>query len=206
MANSSKPSDREPRVLGRAAPWGNVADEELVQRALEGDRWAEEVLFRRHAPEVAATAARLLGNRADAEDVVQDTFVAALDELSRLRDPRAVRAWLLRIAIRKVHRRFRRRRILRALGLDRGAGDGLLESLAADEVGAEGKAELALLDRRLAALPLALRTAWMLRHVDGRALGEIAVACDCSLATVKRRIARAQEAIGIQLDGGGADE
>lgn len=194
------------QVLGRASSWGDVSDEELVLRALERDRWAEEVLFRRHAPDIARTVGRLLGNTGDVDDVVQDTFLAALDELHSLRDPRALRSWLLQIAVRKVHRRFRRRRILRVLGLDRGADDRCLEALAAPGLDSDRRAQLVLLDQRLQRLSLRLRTAWMLRYVDGRSLPEVAVACGCSLATAKRLLSHARAELGVDLASGGADE
>lgn len=170
-----------------------VSDADLVRRARdEGDRWAEEALFRRHAGAVAATVMRLLGNRAEAEDVVQDTFVTALGKLDTLREPEAVRSWLLTIAVRRVQQRFRRRRLCRALGLerDREADDEVsCARFVAEEASPEMRAELRLLDGALAALPAKQRIAWMLRHVEGCSLEETARACDCSLATIKRRIA-----------------
>src|SRR4051812_11878488 len=87
-------------------------DAQLVARIREGDRAAEEALYRRHAQAVAVTATRLLRSHHDAQDVLQDTFIIALGEIEGLRDPAAVRAWLLQIAVRQVHRRFRRRRLL----------------------------------------------------------------------------------------------
>lgn len=172
------------------------ADGELVRRALEGDRWAEEALFRRHASSVAATVMRLLGNRAEAEDVVQDTFVAALTKLDTLRDPEAVRAWLVSIAVRRVHQRFRRRKLRRALGLERDReadGEVTCARFVAEKAGPEMRAELRLLDACLERLPAKNRIAWMLRNVEGYSLAETASACGCSLATIKRRIAAAEK-------------
>ena len=104
---------------------------------------------------------------------------------------------MLQIAVRKTHRRFRRRKLLRLLGLDRGASDRALESLATPGLGPDARAELALIEARRDRLPLHLRTAWTLRFVDGRSLGEVALACDCSLATAKRWIAKARDEIGV---------
>ena len=55
------------------------ADQDLVERAQRGDAWAEEALFRRHVGRVAQLAAHLLGRTAEADDVVQDSFVIALE-------------------------------------------------------------------------------------------------------------------------------
>ena len=168
-----------------------VSDEELVRRALAGERWGREMLYRRHAGSLLAMTVRLLANRGEAEEIVQDTFVTAFEQLGTLREPGAVRGWLGQIAVNLVRRRFRRGRLMRFLGLDRGADDATLEALADPGISTDQRAELALVDRLLRGMKPALRLAWMLRRVDGLELGEVASLCDCSLATVKRRIAEA---------------
>jgi len=168
-----------------------VSDEELVRRALAGERWGREMLYRRHAGSLLAMTVRLLANRGEAEETVQDTFVTAFEQLGTLREPGAVRGWLGQIAVNLVRRRFRRGRLMRFLGLDRGADDATLEALADPGISTDQRAELALVDRLLRGMKPALRLAWMLRRVDGLELGEVASLCDCSLATIKRRIAEA---------------
>lgn len=165
---------------------GKETDAELVDRARSGDRWAQEELFRRHVGRVTATAARLLGDRARAEDVAQDSFAIAFEQLPALRESPAFGSWIVRIAVSQVHRIFRRRRVVRFFGFD--SAEGALASLAATTASPAQIAELELLDRALRELPPEERTAWMLRHVEGMELKEVAHACACSLATVKRRI------------------
>ena len=176
-------------------PDRELSDAEAVQAALAGKRWAEELLYRRHVPAVSQTVATLLGRMSDAEDVVQDTFVQALSELRSLREPSAFRGWLLRIAVHKCHRRFRRRKLLRALGLDRGVDDLTLERLAAPALSAEHRAELARVDAALRPLPERERSAWVLRYVHGHELTEVAELSGVSLATVKRLLGRAQDRV-----------
>jgi len=173
-----------------------LGDEELVRRALAGDRWGREMLYRRHAGSLLAMTVRLLANRGEAEEIVQDTFVTAFEQLGTLREPGAVRGWLGQIAVNLVRRRFRRARLMRFLGLDRGADDATLESLADPGVSTDQRAELALVDRLLRGMKPALRLAWMLRRVDGLELAEVASLCDCSLATIKRRIVEADAIVG----------
>ncbi len=179
-------ASRTPSLLPSADA---LSDAELVERALSGERWSRDVLYRRHAHYLLAIATRLLSNRIEGEEVVQDTFVVGFEQLSKLRERAAVRAWLARIAISLVRRRLRRARLLRFLGLDRGFDDASLEVLAAPSVRPDDRAELALADRVLRRMPSDPRIAWMLRRVEGLPLAEVASACDCSLATVKRRIA-----------------
>lgn len=149
------------------------------------------MLYRRHVRYLLAIATRLLASRGEGEEVVQDTFVVAFEKLETLRDPAALRPWLARITVTLVQRRMRKDRLLRFLGLDRGLDDATLDSLAASTLRPDDRAELALADRVLRRLPTKKRIAWMLRRVEGLPLGEVASACDCSLATVKRQIADA---------------
>jgi RNA polymerase sigma-70 factor, ECF subfamily len=171
-------------------------DATLAERLVSGDVWAREVLYRKYVDAVWGLALRLVGNRSEAEDIVQDTFMEAFRDVGQLRDRAAVRAWLLRVTVHQTHRRFRRRRLLRALGLDREAPVEQLERLAAPSVPPEVAIELGLLQRVLAELPAEQRIAWSLRVVEGYALEEVAELCACSLATAKRRIAAAQARVG----------
>jgi RNA polymerase sigma-70 factor (ECF subfamily) len=180
-------------------PDEELSDAQVVAAALAGKRWAEELLYRRHVPSVSQTIATLLGRMSDCEDVVQDTFVEALSELPALRDHGAFRGWLMRIAVNKCHRRFRKRKLLRALGLDRAADDVTLERLAAPVLSAEHKAELARIDAALQPLPERERSAWILRHVHGHELTEVAELSGVSLATVKRLITRAQDRVARHI-------
>lgn len=164
-----------------------VSDAELVPRALAGDRWGRDVLYRRHARYLLAIATRLLSNRGEGEEVVQDTFVVAFEKLGTLRDPAALRAWLTRIVVTLVQRRMRRDRLLRFLGLDRGLDDATLDVLAAPTLRPDDRAELALADRVLQRLPTRKRIAWMLRRVEGLPLVEVASACAFVFATVHGR-------------------
>lgn len=186
-------SSNQPSLLPSAEALG---DAELVARALAGDRWSRDVLYRRHAHELLAIATRLLSNRCEGEEVVQDAFVAGFEQLGRLRDPAALRFWLIRIAVNLVRRHLRRGRLLRVLGLDRSPDDATLETLASPTLRPDDRAELALADRVLQRMPADLRIAWMLRRVEGLALAEVASTCACSLATAKRRIAAVDAEMG----------
>lgn len=173
-----------------------ITDAELVQRVRAGDRWAEEALFRKHVDFIAGLALRLLRHRADADDVVQDTFVAALDGLDRLADGRSLRAWLASIAVHEVHRRFRRRRLLSLLGLHHSSHDVAMSAMVQAGTSQEARAELAELEARLERASDVDRAAWVLRYVEGYLLEEVAELCGCSPTTAKRRIARARELVG----------
>jgi RNA polymerase sigma-70 factor (ECF subfamily) len=171
-----------------------IEDVELVARLASGDPWAKEALYRKYVHAIFGLALRLSGQRADAEDIVQDTFAEALRDIGKVRDGGALRSWLMSVAVHQVHRRFRRRRLLRMLGLDR-HDEAALDALASADLSAEQRLELRLLGQALATLPADHRLAWSLRYVEGCSLEEVARYCDCSLATAKRRIAHAQRGV-----------
>ena len=198
---------RDSPASAPSAPGSGTEDEarredaRIVEAIAAGKRVAEEELYRRHAGSVLRLATRLLRSTEDARDVLQDTFLAAFSDLGALREPGSVKPWLHTICVRLVHRRFRRRKLLRMLGLDRTEEDAKLAQLASPDIGPDGRADLRALDRALDALPSDERVAWVLRHVEGLALGEVAASCGCSLATAKRRIAAAAATVD-RLRGG----
>ncbi len=171
-------------------------DDVLVQRAIEGAAWAKGALYKRHGARILGILTRLLSSTADAEDAAQDTFVLAFRDLKQLREPKGFGGWVSGIAVHQAHRRFRKRKLLGFLGLTSSALDATFEQVADPRAGPEERAELATLQRLLDDLGHNERVAWMLRKVEGYELTEVAQMTGCSLATVKRRIAAADERIG----------
>lgn len=197
----SFPLARDEPSLEVSEKGGAVVDADLVVRVRRGDRWAEAELYRRYARVVSNLAARLLGSRDEAMDVLQETFVTALERIDDLRDPASVRAWLLQIAVNQVHRRFRRRRMLARLGFTSRDADTEIAWQPTSDASPETRAELARIRRVIASLPMRQRTAWILHRVEGESLPVVADACSVSLATVKRDIAAAQEIILAAAEG-----
>jgi len=193
------------RVRPRPA-FADVADEELVGRARSGDRWAEDALYRKHVQAVAGVVTRLLRSQQDVDDVVQDAFLTALEKIDRLRDPAAFRSWLMSIAVVRVRRVIRRRRLQRMLGLDRGTDEATLDALADASAPADVRMDLALIDRVLRELPTEQRIAWSLRYGEGHRPDDVAAECGCSPATVKRRIAAAHRRIEAVVRIGEVDD
>ncbi len=181
-------------------PARDLNDADLVVAAARGEHFAQHQLYQRHVGPVYGCVARLLGRGAEAEDVVQDSFVAAFSDLPKLTDTARFGPWLRSIAVHQVHRRLRRRRMLRRLGLERGHDDVTLAG--AVDPGADPYVNTMLreLDVVLARLVPVQRLAWMLRHVEGHSLDEVAEQCGVSLATVKRHITKAEACLRRHLD------
>jgi RNA polymerase sigma-70 factor, ECF subfamily len=187
-------------VLRPALPSHDAPDAELVERARGGNHWAEEMLYRRHAEYIVSLCSRLLRHAADADDVVQDAFVAAFEQIGALREPAQFRRWLTSIAVHQAHRKLRRRKLMRWLGLGRTDKDDLAANVASTALSPEVAIELGRLDQVLTKLRDDLRLAWQLRYVEGCRLEEVAELCHCSLATAKRRIQKADVLIRKRVE------
>lgn len=163
-------------------------------RVVDGGARADEPLdfdsvFRRYSPYVASIGLRLLGREDELDDLVQDVFWEAHRGLSRVRDAHAIKGWLARICVRRAVRRLRRARLRTWLSFDVLDHEPSGVSPAASP---ETQAEVAQLYRELEKLPAFVRAAWVLRHLEGQSLDDIAAACACSKSTVQRRLRDAE--------------
>lgn len=158
----------------------------------ETDALDLDALFRRYAPYVAAVAHRLLGRDDEVDDTVQEVFLVAVRGLRAIRDPRAVKAWLARVAVRAARRKLRKRRLRSFFGLD---DPGVETSVTDPSASPEQRALLRRVYRVLDDMPANERIAWSLRYVEGEPLDNVASLSGCSLATAKRRISAAKRTI-----------
>lgn len=174
------------------------SDAALVRRAREGDFGAFEVLFDRHRLLVYRFAYQMAGRRDDAEDLVQEAFVRAYQNLHRYRDEAKFTTWLLRIVtnlctdqMRMTHRRAALEQQEAAGALDwmtLGETDDPIQNLEADR---RKKA----LRTALNALPIHHKTMIILRDLEERDYSEIAEVCGCSVGGAKLRVLRARRAL-----------
>lgn len=178
-------------------PKAGPSDAELVLAAREGERWAQEALFLRHVPYVSGILWRLIPNRADLDDVVQDVFFTAFVSLHKLENPQAFASWIASMAVRLTHKQLRRQRIAERLGLSR-RGEVSFDEVVGADCPQDVAVEVRQLYVQVEALPVAERVALLLRRVEGMSLEEVAEATGASLATVKRRIAAAEERLSAQ--------
>jgi RNA polymerase sigma-70 factor (ECF subfamily) len=160
-----------------------------VVAARAGEAWAQEALFRRHAPRLNGLAFRVMGRDDEIDDLVQDTFIAALGALDRLEKPDAFASWASGILVRQAYKKIRRRRMLARLGLGRAATTIDLDELVAPTATPERAAEIRSLYAVIEAMPADVRVPLVLHRVEGLGLDEVASLMELSLATVKRRIA-----------------
>lgn len=182
--------------LLRIVPWprGPAASDEAADRRLvEGLRgaepWASEALVARYGDHVRRVLLRILG-RDDAEggDLVQEALTEAWRSIHKLSDPRALKAWLTGITVFVARGAIRRRRRRRWLVFVE-----QLPEPAPVWAGPELEEAARAVYRILRQMPVDERIPFTLRTLEGMDLVSIAAACGMSLATVRRRLARAEQ-------------
>jgi RNA polymerase sigma-70 factor (ECF subfamily) len=180
-----------------------VPDAILAGRAADGDTAAFEALARRYGPHMRACARRLTGSHADADDVVQEALVQAWKQLESLREPAAVKGWLLRLTGSRSIDCLRRRRNHATLSADDDGGQAVEPP--AGEPGPESSAMATsgteALKLALARLPEEQRRCWVLKEFNGQTYEQIAQTLNISPASVRGRLARARVALVRDMEG-----
>ena len=169
-------------------------DRTIASRAADGDIRAFEILMRRYGSLMSAYAARIV-RPSEAEDVVQETFVTAWQDLPTLENLASVRSWLITIVTRKSIDRLRGSR-------DSDPIDD--HDLADRSDGPEEAATAASLDealsRVLSTLPEDQRRCWVLREVAGYGYQEIADQLDLPVSTVRGLLVRSRKALVREME------
>jgi RNA polymerase sigma-70 factor (ECF subfamily) len=167
-----------------------LSDAALVEGLRLRQAAAIHVLYERYSGRVLRTLHRLLGNERELSDLHHDVFVRALHSIRGLKDPSRLEAWLTGVAVFTARSTIQRR--VRRRWLQFMAPEALPE---AEAVVSSNDASEALRATYAALEQLAVdeRIAFVLRFIEGMELKEGAVACSVSLATFKRRLARAEE-------------
>jgi RNA polymerase sigma-70 factor (ECF subfamily) len=179
------------------------SDAGVVAQVCAGDSGAFRVLVERHSRPVFRLAYRLTGNQEDAEDVVQETFLRAYRRLERFESRSGFGTWIHRIAVNCAMDLLRQRpRHQTAAPLDNfdGAADVPDEGAAGPERLAESAQIRAKLNRVLDELTPAERTAFMLRHFEGRSLAEIGRVLGLRTSATKHSIFRAVQKMRRALE------
>lgn len=180
-------------------------DEKLVARAQKGDRTAFDLLVRKYQHKVAKLIARYVRDRREVEDVTQEAFIKAYRALRGFRGESAFYTWLYRIAVNTA------KNYLESQGRRPPTTDVEVEGAEVADLG-ERLREQATPERHLLTteiadtvyraiqrLPEDLRTAILLREIEGLSYEEIAQVMECPIGTVRSRIFRAREAIDKEL-------
>ena len=181
------------------------SDLALVERVQRGDRAAFDVLVLRDQQKVLKLIMRYVRDAMEAEDVAQEAFIKAYRALPSFRGDSAFYTWLYRIAINTAKNTLVSNK-RRPIDYDLDLQDPEQYALQARLTDGETPEHLVLTDEiretvnaAMAELPEDLKTAIVLREIDGLSYEEIAASMDCPVGTVRSRIFRAREAIDRKL-------
>jgi RNA polymerase sigma-70 factor (ECF subfamily) len=177
--------------------WAGVAEQDLVARFLGGDRSAFERIVELHQARVARLAWRLLGWKGEAEDVVQEVFVKALENLHKFRRQSSLGTWLAAMTINEC-RKQRRRRLLRLMFLRRAREPN--QELAADQEPIAGE-RAHLVQRAVRELGTKHREVVVLRYLEGMDIDEMVRVLRLSRSAVEVRLHRARQELKQVLAG-----
>ncbi len=183
------PGRRHLELVPATATVPPLTDADLVHALRRGDASAAEALFDRYAPYVERLLARVLGADSELADVLQEVFVRAYCAIHTLKDAGALKGWLTTLALftARAHIRSRTRRSwLRFVDWNQ------LPEVQTTPADPQAWDTLLHLHQILDRIPADQRIAFVLRFVEGMELTEVAAACGVSLATIKRRLDRAQ--------------
>ena len=174
-----------------------MTDATLVRRVLEGDTAAFTTLVDRHAAACTRFAMRMLGNREDAEDAVQESVLRAYRSLARYEERQAFRTWLFQILVNRCRtaavRRQRRQRMF-LVDDNAVASASVRPTVDASDLRTE-------LRRAIDALDPDQREAFLLKHVELMSYDEMAAATGVGVSALKMRVKRACDRLRVALEG-----
>jgi RNA polymerase sigma-70 factor (ECF subfamily) len=172
-----------------------VTDGAVVARVLAGDADAFAILVERHRERGFRYALHLLGNRLDAEDALQESFLRAFRALRRCREPDRFDAWFFRILVNRCRTGGARRKTLEGRELldPDGRVTGRVESRA------DGFAWHDAIARALAELPPDQREAFLLRHVEDVSYEDMSALTGAGVSALKMRVKRACDTLRDRL-------
>jgi RNA polymerase sigma-70 factor (ECF subfamily) len=191
MTTSKPVAHLVPAGGGQARGAERERDRALVERCRAGDLGAFEELYRRHAGKLFRLTVRMLGNPADAEDLLQEIFLSAHRKLESFRGESALGTWLYRLAMNQCLD-YLRSRAARTTQVT----DSLDEEPGWYEPGRRGLAEQTVskidLERALARLPDGCRAAFLLHDVEGLEHREVADVLGIAEGTSKSQVHKAR--------------
>lgn len=170
---------------------------ELIKKAKKNDVEAFETLISQYTTPLLGYIFKILSNREDAEDALQETYIKAFNAMQSFEGDSSFKTWLYRIATNVCFDELRKRKRRNTVSLNKVSEEGEYEIIIPDEtyspeIVAKKRAALDALMAAMDKLNVDQRTVISLRDIDGFSYDEIAKVTSSSVGTVKSRINRAR--------------
>ena len=191
--------------MGKGLMADNITDKEIIERVKNGDKKAYDLLVLKYQQRVINLISRFVKNYADALDISQETFIKAYKALPNFRGESAFYTWLYRIAVNtaKNHLTVQSRKITKSdydvAEIEQIEGNmTLTEQTTPENLLIKDELQETILNT-IENLPEDLKSAIMLREIEGLSYEEIAAVMECPVGTVRSRIFRARETIDNKI-------
>lgn len=183
-----------------------MEEEDLIQRTLSGDQEAFGELIQTYKDSLFDMAYRILGNRADAEDILQDAFLTAYRHLSEFQHQARFSTWMYTIVLNRVRNHLRHQKVIRWRSLDgrRFRHEDERPPEVPDkgpsiQTLAENKLELEALRKEVARLPALYQSMFILHYFQGMPLDDVARRLNRPIGTVKVYLHRGRKLLYKRL-------
>src|SRR3954470_23313997 len=179
----------------------SMADEDIVERVVAGEVELFELIMRRYNQRLFRIARSILGDEAEAEDVVQEAYVRAFKNLRQYQARARFATWLTKIAVYEASARRRKRRGLQLIESDESESSFMVQSNPDGVVEAVSQKELnGVLKAAIEALPVELRVVFTMREVEQLSTDETAECLELTPSNVKVRLHRARLQLQSWID------
>ncbi len=187
----------------------STPEAEFIEKLRTGDPQAFDTLVIRYAPGIYGLLMRITGDREEASDLTQETFLRALKAIGKFRGDSDLKTWLFRIAVNQSRNRFRwwkSRKREKTVSIDAPVGDGATSlsdtisgNFSCPEENVLRNERERLMFEELEQLPQVFREAVILCDVEGLSYEEISSVLGINIGTVKSRISRGREELRRRL-------
>lgn len=174
-------------------------DGKLVSRIRKGDLDAFETLYHKYKDQLYRTALAITSDRCAAEEILQDCFLRAYDNMNRVNGCSSLRPWLHRIVVNLSYNWAAKRR-LRLISLEDVFGSLLATPLSSPDRTFERRELLTVVYEAINSLSMPQRVVIVLFYLQGFSLAEIAYVLDCPVGTVKSRLHNARKNLRERLE------
>src|SRR6202158_494470 len=186
----------EPKQLAASKPAAPLTEAEAIRLAQAGNAAAFEFLYRLHSRRVYALCLRMVGNPADAEDLMQEAFLQLFRKIATFRGESAFSTWLHRMTVNVVLMRLRKKALpvasLEEITEPDENGSGPRKDVGAADLRLSGAVDRVNLERSIGKLPPGYRTVFVLHDVQGYEHNEIAGIMGCSVGNSKSQLHKAR--------------